>query len=98
MGGAGNSERKHTMTSIAHKFRISSLQPTIWRNLSDKGNRYTVKLTRGYKVDDGWRETDNLGFDDLLPAIKLLDQAHSWIMNQVEADRKVRKTAEQAAK
>ena len=86
------------MTSPAHKIRIGTLQATIWRNSSDKGNWYSVQLTRGYKVDDGWRETDNLGFDDLLAAAKLLDQAHTYITHQLDADRKGRKQAEQAAK
>jgi hypothetical protein len=57
-----------------------------------------VKLTRGYKADDGWRETDSPGFDDLLPAAKLLDMAHTWILHQLEADRKGRKQAESAGK
>jgi hypothetical protein len=85
------------MSQPAHKIRIGSLQATIWRNLSDKGNWYSVKLTRGYKADDGWRETDNLGFDDLLSAAKLLDLAHTWAMHQLDADRKARKQSEQAA-
>ena len=86
------------MTSPAHKLRIGTLQATIWRNLGDNGNWYSVKLTRGYKTDEGWRETDNLGYDDLLPAAKLLDMAHSWVMHQLDADRKGRKQAGQAAK
>jgi hypothetical protein len=40
---------------------------------------------------------DNLGFDDLLAAAKLLDQAHTWITHQLEADRKGRKQSEKAA-
>jgi hypothetical protein len=86
------------MTSPAHKLRIGTLQATIWRNPGDKGNWYSVKLTRGYKVEDGWRETDNLGYDDLLAAAKLLDQAHTWIGHQLDADRKGRKQSEQEAK
>jgi hypothetical protein len=85
------------MTSPAHKIRISNLQATIWRNSGDKGNWYSVQLSRGYKVDDGWRETDNLGSDDLLAAAKLLDLAHTWITHQLDADRKGRKQAEKAA-
>jgi hypothetical protein len=85
------------MTSPAHKIRIGTLQATIWRNSGDKGNWYSVNLTRGYKVEEGWRETDNLGFDDLLTAAKLLDQSHTWITHQLEADRKGRKQSEKAA-
>jgi hypothetical protein len=84
-------------TGPAHKLRIGSLQATIWRILADRGNWYSVKLTRGYKTDEGWRETDALGFDDLLPAAKLLAQAHSWITDQLPADRKARKETDQAA-
>lgn len=81
------------MTSPAHKIRIGALQATIWRNHGESGNWYSVKLTRGYKADDGWRETDSLGHDDLLAAAKLLDMAHTWAVHQLEADRKSRKQA-----
>lgn len=86
------------MSTPAHKIRISNLQATIWRNPGDKGDWYSVKLTRGYKVEDGWRETDNLGHEDLLPSAKLLDMAHTWIMHQLESDRKGRKASEQTTK
>jgi hypothetical protein len=86
------------MSQPAHKIRTGALQATIWRNSGDKGNWYSVQLTRGYKVEEGWRETDNLGFDDLLSAAKLLDQAHTWIGHQLDADRKGRKQSEQEAK
>ena len=46
--------------------------------------------------DDEWRETDSLGHDDLLSAAKLLDMAHTWIVHQLDSDRKGRKQAEQA--
>ena len=86
------------MSSPAHKLRIGALQATIWRNLAEKGNWYSVKLTRGYKVEEGWRETDNLGLDDLLAASKLLDMAHTWILHQLAADNKGRKESQQTTK
>ncbi|HYH63525.1 MAG TPA: hypothetical protein VD866_02395 [Urbifossiella sp.] len=84
------------MTTPAHKIRISNLTAVVWRNAGEKP-WYSVQLTRSYKVDDGWRETDSLGHDDLLSAAKLLDLAHSWVMHQLEADRHGRKLAQQAA-
>jgi hypothetical protein len=33
------------MTAPTHKTRLGALQATIWRNLGDKGNRCSVKLT-----------------------------------------------------
>lgn len=85
------------MATPAHKIRITNISAVIWRNSGDNGNWYSVQLSRSYKVDDGWRETDSLGFDDLLTAAKLLDLAHTFIMNQMAADRKGHKVAEQAS-
>lgn len=80
------------MTSPAHKIRIGALQATIWRNSGERGPWYSVTPSRSYRQsDDSWRETDNMGFDDLLAMAKLLDQAHSWIVGQMQADAKIRK-------
>ena len=86
------------MSKPAHKIRIGVLQVTIWRNTGEKGPWYSVNPARSYKQgDETWRETDSLGFDDLLAMAKLLDQAHTWIMHQQQADAKARKASEQAA-
>jgi hypothetical protein len=88
----------NTMSQPAHKIRIGVLQVTIWRNTGEKGNWYSVVPTRSYKQgEDTWKETDSLGFDDLLPMAKLLDLAHTWIMHQQQADAKGRKESVQAA-
>ena len=78
--------------------RLSCLYVTIWRNSGEKGSWYSVIPSRGYKQGDDWKETDSLNADDLLPMAKLLDLAHTWVMHQLEADRKGRKQAEQAVK
>jgi hypothetical protein len=86
------------MSQPAHKLRLGVLQVTIWRNHSEKGNWYSVIPSRSYKQgDDAWKETDSLGFDDLLTMAKLLDQAHTWIMHQQAADAKARRESKQAA-
>jgi glutamate/tyrosine decarboxylase-like PLP-dependent enzyme len=82
------------MAQPAFKLRISNLTAVIWRNYSgEKGSTwYSVNCSRSYKNgDDQWRETDSLGFDDLLTMAKLLDEAHSWIAKQMQADAKARK-------
>ncbi|MBI1246873.1 hypothetical protein GC197_03385 [bacterium] len=84
------------MSQPAHKIRIGVLQVTIWRNQGEKGNWYSVIPSRSYKQDDAWKETDSLGFDDLLTMAKLLDQAHTWIMRQQQAHTKARKESERA--
>jgi hypothetical protein len=86
------------MSKPAHKIRIGVLQVTIWRNHSEKGPWYSVNPARGYKQgDETWKETDSLGFDDLLTMAKLLDLAHTWIMHQQQADAKARTESAQAA-
>ena len=85
------------MSQPAHKFRTGSLQVTIWRNPTENGTFYNVVPSRGYKQDDSWKETDSLGFDDLLTMGKLLDQAHTWIVQQQQADAKARKEANSKA-
>jgi len=86
------------MSKPAYKIRSGVLQVTIWRNTGEKGNWYSVIPTRSYKQgDDIWKETESLGFDDLLTMAKLLDQAHSWIMHQQAADAKARRESQQAA-
>jgi len=81
-------------TKPAHKIRISNLSAVIWRNTSEKGNWYSIQLQRSYKnSDDEWRDTDLLGHDDLLTAAKVLDMAHTWTIQQLQADRKARNEA-----
>ena len=83
----------------AHRIRSGVLQVTIWRNYSEKGTTwYSVIPTRSYKQgDETWKETDSLGFDDLLAMAKLFDLAHTWIMHQQQADAKARKQSNPAA-
>ncbi len=81
-----------------HAIRISNVSAIIWRNAGEKGNWYSVQLKRSYKNgDDEWRETDAMGYDDVLAAAKLLDLAHGWITEAMASDRKARKDAEKEA-
>jgi hypothetical protein len=86
------------MSKPAHKIRDGVLQVTIWRNISDKGNWYSVVPTRSYKQgDETWKETDSLNADDCLAMAELIREAYAWIKIQRRADAKARKESEQAA-
>jgi hypothetical protein len=92
--------KENNMSSPAHKIRIGNLHVTIWRNTnSDKGTVwYSVNPSRSYKNgDETWKESDSLGFDDLLIMAELLRQAFSWIARQQQADYDARKVREKAA-
>jgi hypothetical protein len=87
------------MSQPAHKIRIGNLSVTIWRNTSiEKGTTwYTVNPSRSYKNgDETWKESDSLGFDDLLIMAELLRQAFNWIARQQQADFKARKARQEA--
>jgi hypothetical protein len=82
------------MTSPAQKFRIGTVSVIVWRNAGKELPWYSVQIQRSYKNgDDEWRQTDALGFEDTLVAAKLLDQAHSFIAEAMQSDRKAKKDA-----
>lgn len=66
----------------AHELRLGRVRCSIWKNESDTGPWYSVKLTRLYKTDDGWKASPGLNRDDLLPAAKLCEEAALWIFRQ----------------
>ena len=73
----------------AAKFRDGALTVTVWKNAGDKGGAwYSVTPSRIYKKGDAWNETDRFGYDDLMPLAKLLDEAHTWIRDKQQAERK----------
>jgi hypothetical protein len=77
-----------------HKIRSGALEAAIWKNDGEKGPWYSVTASRSYKQGEEWKQANSFGFDDLLPLAKLLDLAHSWIMNAQQSDRQ---SAAQAA-
>ena len=80
------------MSTPAHNIRNGVLQVTIWKNTSDRGTWYSVSISRSYKKgDDAWKRSETLNADDLLPMAKLLDEAHSWIVQQMANDARLRK-------
>ncbi len=72
----------------AHKIRNRDLTVTVWRNDSEKGPWWSVTPSRSYKQGEQWKESDSFGEDDLLPLAKLLDEAHSWVVNARQAERR----------
>jgi hypothetical protein len=69
-----------------HKIRgAGGLSLAIWKHESDKGPWFSVTLTRSYKQGEEWKESNSYGFDDLLNLAKMLDQAHTWITEELAA-------------
>jgi len=78
---------KASKNKPVHEIRMGAIKAVIWANpLSGGGVMHNVLPVRVYRDEQGaWHETHSLHRDDLLVAAKVLDQAHSWV---VEAERK----------
>jgi hypothetical protein len=69
------------------KIRIGNITAAIFENSGQNGKFYSVKLERGYKDGETWKNTDSLGRDDLLVAAKALDKAHDRIIELQQEGR-----------
>jgi hypothetical protein len=67
------------MSDMASSGDAGRGEPTRIRGWAGCNRRAVHFGTRGFKTDEGWRETDSLAHDDLLPAAKLLDMPHGPI-------------------
>ena len=72
----------NTKQKPAHEVRLGAIKAAVWRNETQTGARFNVKLSRIYKDGDTWKSTDSFGRDDLLLLAKVADKAHSWIHQQ----------------
>src|SRR5689334_10345825 len=74
--------------------RAFPLSVAIWRNMGDdKRAWYSTTMERSYKTEGGYENTNSLNKDDLLLAAKLLDRAHSVILNLEAEDHAARRAA-----
>lgn len=74
-----------TTARPVHEVRLGRIVAAIWLNHTDSGApRHNVTVSRLYKRDgdSSWSRSDAFGRDDLLVAAKVLDQAHTWILEQ----------------
>jgi len=62
----------------AAKFRVGYVSATVWKN----ENFFNVVLSKSYKVEDEWKDTDQLGHGDLMNAVLALKRAEQFISEQ----------------
>jgi len=69
-----------------HVVRLRNIRAAIWANETEAGLRYNATVTRLYKDGEQyWRTSDSFGRDDLLLLAKVVDLAHTWISEQMQA-------------
>ena len=69
-----------------HEIRLGAIKAAIWENETSVGVRHNVTVSRLYKDDNEWRNTDSFGRDDLPLVAKVVDQAHNWIFESRVTD------------
>ncbi len=71
---------QQTKQKPVHEVRLGAVKAAIWENQTDNGTRFNVTVSRIYKDGEQWKSTDSFGRDDLLLLGKVVDQAHTWIL------------------
>ena len=71
-----------------HEIRFGRIKACIWKNETQKGDRFSVTLSRLYKDGDEWKESSSFDRDDLPLVMKVSDQCHTWIFENGSTDRK----------
>lgn len=79
--------RQHMNNKPVHVVRFGAIKAAVWLNQTAVGPIHNVTLARSYKDGEEWHESGSFGADDLLVAAKALDQAHTWIVEQRQAQR-----------
>ena len=78
---AKKTETTETAKPPVAKLRLGLMNATIWERTTDKGTFYSVTFERRYRDADGnWHTTHGYDMNDLLTLAKLVDQAHSKIV------------------
>ena len=68
--------------------RDGNIKATIWKNLGEKGNFFTVTFTRTYKDEgDNYQDSDSFSGSQLLRVAHLATRAYDRISELRAADR-----------
>jgi hypothetical protein len=70
----------------AYEARIGKIRAAVWENKGEKGVWYNVTVTRSYLDGNEWKDTPSFRPDDLLAVGKLADLAHTWCLEQRNAE------------
>lgn len=72
------------MAKPIHEIRLGLIKARIWRKRTRSGTRHNVSVVRLYRNGDTWKESTRFGRDDV-PLVRLvLDQAHTWVFQNID--------------
>ena len=77
---SASSDPNRPVRTLRHRH----LKVAIWENQTSNGVMYTATVTRSFKQEDGWKDTQSFRYDDLPIVAKLLNDAHTVISGLIE--------------
>ena len=83
-----NRNSASTAPAPVRTLRLGRIKAAVWENSSEQRAFYNVTFARTYMdAEKKFRDTDSFGRDDLLLLAKLADQAHTFICEQMAAQK-----------
>lgn len=70
----------------AYEARIGKIRAAVWENCGEKGAWYNVTVTRSYLDGKAWKDTTSFRPGDLPAVRKLADLAHTWCLDNRNAE------------
>jgi hypothetical protein len=68
--------------------RLGRIKAAVWENSTEQRAFFNVTFSRTYMDSEKkFRDTDSFGRDDLLLLAKLADQAHTFVCDQMAAQK-----------
>lgn len=75
-------------TAPVRTLRLGRIKAAVWENSTDQRAYYNVTFARTYMDGEKkFRDTDSFGRDDLLLLAKLADLAHTFVCEQMAAQK-----------
>ena len=72
------------------RFSAGLVKATVWKNVSSTGDEFrTVSLSKSYRKDGEWKNTNSLGIDDIDKAIQVLGEARDFLKGSEESEEVV---------
>lgn len=65
-----------------HEVRLGRIKAAIWANENERGQRFSVTVSRIYKDGEQWKSSDSFGRDDLPLLIKVIDRVHDYMFEK----------------
>lgn len=65
-----------------HSIKLGAIQASIWHTKKDKAEWHTVTVSRSVFEGDKWVRSDTFSPDELPLVTKVVDMAHTWILQQ----------------